>query len=239
MVSLLPQSKRQDFEDQQHPLNVSDLLVMLDGILANPLVKECTDLLELGFLPLRIAWKLGEHERAGACMHKYVAFQAKAPALQCRAENRSEDHYTTIFGMTSYIGNSHVAEVVYRGDDFSAAAQANESRNHRVVVGQLLLLLQSFPVELDKMPVRASLANNIISPLKTKLKTIDGAYPIMYIDDSDVFLYLISALVDPALHPCAEFAGYCKIKVKFWAIFELILPLCQSCEVTCRKQPVF
>ena len=81
MVSLLPQSKRQDFEDQQHPLNVSDLLVMLDGILANPLVKECTDLLELGFLPLRIAWKLGEHERAGACMHKYVAFQAKAPAL--------------------------------------------------------------------------------------------------------------------------------------------------------------
>ena len=54
---------------------------MLDGIKAHPWMKECIDLLELGFVPLRIACKEGELERAGACMHKYVAFQAKAPAL--------------------------------------------------------------------------------------------------------------------------------------------------------------
>ena len=50
--------------------------------------------------------------------------------------------------MPCYLGNSHFAKVVYSGHDFTAAAHANESRN-RAVVGQLLLLLQRFPVELN------------------------------------------------------------------------------------------
>ena len=76
-------SRVSNFSARKRDINVSD---QLDGMLANPLIKEFTNLLDLGFLPLRIASKFGEQERAGACMHKYMAFQVEAPALQCRAE---------------------------------------------------------------------------------------------------------------------------------------------------------
>ena len=131
-------------------------------------------------------------------MHKYVAFQVKAPALQRREEVRNAEHYAEIFGMPCYIGNSHVTDVVHRGNDFTAAAETNESRQHRVVDGLMLLILKSFPVELLGMPVGAHLVNNTTSPLRTSLTSIGGAYPIMYIDGVDICLYLISPLVDPA-----------------------------------------
>jgi hypothetical protein len=149
-------------------------------------------------VPLRIACKEGELERAGACMHKYVAFEVKAPALQHREEVRSAEYYADIFGMPCYTGNSDVSDVVYRGNDFAAAAAATESRRHRVVDGLMLLLLKSFPVELNGMPVGANLANNTTIPLRTSLKSDGGAYPIMKINNSDICLYLISPLVNPA-----------------------------------------
>ena len=194
--SNLPQSLRVFLEDPKRSIKLDDLLVMLNGIRAHPWMQECIHLLELGFVPLRIACKEGELERAGACMHKYVAFQIKAPALQQREEVRSAEHYAEIFGMPCYIGNSDVTDVVYRGNDFTAAA-ANASRQHRVVDGLMLLILKSFPVELLGMPVGAHLVNNTTMPLRTSLKS-GGAYPIMIIDRSDICLYLITPLVNPA-----------------------------------------
>ena len=136
--------------------------------------------------------------RAAAQMHKYVAFQVKAPALQRREEVRSAEHYADILGMPCYLGNSHVSEVVYRGNDFTAAAKATESRKHCVVDGLMLLILKCFPVQLNGMPVGAHLLHNSTSPLRTSLKTTGGAYPIMIIDSTEIFLFLISPLVNPA-----------------------------------------
>jgi len=61
----------------------------------------------------------------------------------------------------------------------------------------MLLILKSFPVELLGMPVGAHLVNNKTMPLRTSLKS-GGAYPIMVIDNSDICLYVITPLVNPA-----------------------------------------
>jgi hypothetical protein len=84
--------------------------------MAHPDVQEFSTLLGLGFLPLRIASKLGEMERAGACRDKYVSFRINPPVLNFRAQNRAEANYGSMFGMPSYLANSDIAEVGYRGD---------------------------------------------------------------------------------------------------------------------------
>jgi hypothetical protein len=200
LASLLSQEMRSFLDDNKRAVPLDNLLVILDGFKAHPWFTECIDLLKLGFVPMRIACKLGEQERAGACMHKYVAFKVKGPALQRREEVRSAEHYADILGMPCYLGNSHVSEVVYRGNDFTAAAEATESRQHRVVDGLMLLMLKCFPDKLKGMPVGAHLLHNSTCALRTSLKTIGGAYPIMIIDDTDICLFLISPLVSPD-HP--------------------------------------
>jgi hypothetical protein len=117
--SLIPPEERQKFVDGRHPNNAN---VLLDGILAHPFVREFSHLLDLGFLPMRIASKLGEMQRAGACRHKYVSFEVVPPALNSRLEIRGEEHYADILGFPCYLGNSEHANVVYRGDDFDAAS---------------------------------------------------------------------------------------------------------------------
>jgi hypothetical protein len=49
-----------------------------------------------------------------------------------------------MFGMPCYLANSDIAEVGYRGDHVDAAA----TQQMRVIVGQLLLMVKSFPAGL-------------------------------------------------------------------------------------------
>jgi hypothetical protein len=54
--SLIPEDERAAFVDKKHPKNI---FALLDAIMAHPDVQEFSTLLGLGFLPLRIASKLG------------------------------------------------------------------------------------------------------------------------------------------------------------------------------------
>ena len=90
--SLIPSDQRTAFVNKQHPDNV---FALLDAISAHPDVLEFTTLTKLGFVPCRIASKLGEMERAGACMHKSVSFRINPPVLYYRAddtETRADAH---------------------------------------------------------------------------------------------------------------------------------------------------
>ena len=57
-----------------------------------------------------------------------------------------------MFGIPCYLANSAIAEVGYRGDIVKDAA----TQQMRVVVGQLLLLVKSYPVKLNGLPIGAS-----------------------------------------------------------------------------------
>ena len=156
---------------------------------------------------MRIASKLGEMQRAGACRHKYVSFEVVPPALNSRSEIRGEEHYADILGFPCYLGNSEHANVVYHGDDFDAASNI-DGLHPRVVIGKLLLLLQSFPVELNGLPVGAQWYKHgkTYTSLKTTLKFSKVAYPQMCINSHDVCLFVINALLGPNtprvyLHP--------------------------------------
>ena len=88
--SLIPEDERAAFVQKKQP---KDIFALLDAITAHPAVQEFSTLLGLGFLPLRIASKLGEMERAGACRYKYVSFRINPPVLtKTRARNRAPAH---------------------------------------------------------------------------------------------------------------------------------------------------
>jgi len=192
--SLIPLNERTAFDKKQHP---ADICALLDAIMAHPHVQEFIALIELGFIPLRMASKLGEMERAGACTHKYVSFRIQQPVLNHRAQARAEAHYRNILGMPCYLANSAVAEVGYRGDSFRAAS----TQQMRVVVGKLLVLLKSFPKRLKGLPVGALYVShgNYYTSLKTTLKTGGADYPCVNILDSEVCLYLVSPLLHPSI----------------------------------------
>jgi hypothetical protein len=202
--SLIPPEERQNFVDGRHPNNAN---VLLDGIFAHPFVREFSHLLDLGFLPMRIASKLGEMQRAGACRHKYSAFRPKLFKARNPRWRALRLSHADILGFPCYLGNSEHANVVYRGDDFDAASNIN-GLHHRVVIGKLLLLLQSFPVELNGLPVGAQWYKHgkTYTSLKTTLKCSKVAYPQMCIESHDVCLLVINAWLDPNtptiyLHP--------------------------------------
>jgi hypothetical protein len=192
--SLMPEDERAAFDAKKHPKNI---FALLDAITAHPDVQEFSTLLGLGFLPLRTANKLGEMERAGACRDKYVSFRIKPPVLNFRAQKRAEANYGSMFGMPCYLANSEIAEVGYRGDLVDAAA----TRKMRVVVGQLLLMVKSFPARLCGLPVGALWYNHgkKYTSLKTTLKSTGRDYPCVNIHDHDVCLYLVSLLLHPSI----------------------------------------
>ena len=64
--------------------------------------------------------------------------------LNFGAQKRAEANYGSMFGMPCYLANSDIAEVGYRGDHVDAAA----TQQMRVIVGQLLLMVKSFPAGL-------------------------------------------------------------------------------------------
>jgi len=109
--SLIPSNERTAFVNKQHPKNI---FALLDATMAHPDVQEFIALFaltKLGFIPLRMASKLGEMERAGACRDKYVSLRINPPVLNVRAQKRAEALYGIMFGMPCYLANSANAEV--------------------------------------------------------------------------------------------------------------------------------
>ena len=98
-----------------------------------------------------------------------------------------------MFGMPCYLANSEIAEVGYRGVNVAAAA----TQQMRVIVGQLLLMVKSFPARLSGLPVGALWYNHgrKYTSLKSTLKSTGGDYPCVNILGHDVCLYLVSPLL--------------------------------------------
>ena len=102
-----------------------------------------------------------------------------------------------MFGIPCYLANSAIAEVGYRGDIVKDAA----TQQMRVVVGQLLLLVKSYPVRLNGLPIGALWYDHggKYTSLKTTLKSTGGDYPCISILGNDVCLYLVSPLLHPSI----------------------------------------
>ena len=100
----------------------------IEGILKIPMIQEWCEFLELGFVPLCMASKLGELQRQGACANKLIAFKV--------SQSEEEHEIIELFQQSCYSGRGKMGRVLYRGNNWEEACQSEGWEF--IAVGKLL-----------------------------------------------------------------------------------------------------
>jgi hypothetical protein len=117
-------------------------------------IKEWCSLIELGFIPRCMAFKLGELERRGACEYPVFVAVVCPPVFSAVPVSAGPQHFCALFGLPSvFTGCSVIGRVVFRCADWKFAFDnAVTSRADFVVSAKLALMIQCYPFMLQGLP---------------------------------------------------------------------------------------
>lgn len=132
----------------------------IEGILQLPMIQEWCALLDLGFVPLCMASKLGELQRQGACANELIAFKV--------SQSEEEHEIIELFQHSCYCGPGKMGRVLYRGNNWEEACQSDGWEF--IAVGKLLLLMQCYPALCHGLPVGIRVAHNHFFRISNKIK---------------------------------------------------------------------
>ena len=132
----------------------------IEAIQQIPMLQEWCALLDLGFVPLCMAGKLGELQRQGACANKLIAFKV--------SQSEEEHEIIELFQHSCYSGRSKMGRVVYRGNDWEDACQSDGWEF--IAVGKLLLSMQCYPALCHGLPIGIRVAHNHFFRISNQIK---------------------------------------------------------------------
>ncbi len=124
----------------------------------HPVLQQYFELFDLGFMPMKVASKLGELERQGArASSRYMSLCFCPPIFLSTPAQAEYKHFLKIFGLHAFRGCSDIGHVAYRGDSLDAAIGASADL---VIWSPLLFLTQCYPALMKKKKIPIGVRSN-------------------------------------------------------------------------------
>jgi hypothetical protein len=124
-------------------------------------IQEWCSLLEMGFIPLCTASKLGELERRGACSYPVIGVVVSPPFFDSTPKFAPPEHFCSMFGLSKVFTGCSVVGRAVRSREWTTVV-AFRNRLDFIVHAKLVFMVQCYPLHLEGMPIGTRLGTRTL-----------------------------------------------------------------------------